>query len=520
MNKEEFVNIIKSKHRAPYLFLGSGFTKHYLPTPIWIELLSQFTTKHINELYTKFGYDLPSIASYIAEEANNAFWDRINHDSNCDEQKYVSKILDSSDYLKIKIAEKLKEIVMNFQMNDEIDFLSKLHIDGIITTNWDDFAEVIFPKFKKYVGQSELLFSSTTNIGEIFKIHGCVHQPNTMVLTKKDYENFTQRNAYLAAKLITIFMEHPIFFMGYSLEDPNIQEILESIVVCLKGKSHEESLISKLQNNLIFVEWIPENIPDIRIERLSKAMRNGVMLPCIKIVAHDFMPIYECMNYFERGIPTHLLRLYKEQFYAIIYDEQPEKQIYVLPESKVDANNNVDFVCGFGAITKYKQIGYSSIDRQMIYKDIIIEQNYDAESILKKSFPSLKNRGKNYLPYYKYLNRLGIKSFNECRLFDPQIANDLKEQVDFQSYNSFSEKDKNLSILEIIDKYKNDEVWKAFALLPYVNVHTDEYDILCEFIKSNFEKYISQNKYTTFFRKLICFYDWLKYGSWYKKTTI
>lgn len=148
MNKEEFIRIIKSKHRAPYLFLGSGFTKHYLPTPTWEELLSQFTSRHMNEIYTKMGRDLPKVASFIAEEVNNAFWKRINDDPQCVEKQYVDKISQSSDYLKIKIAERLKEIVISFSDNDEINYLSKLHIDGIITTNWDDFAEVVFPKFK------------------------------------------------------------------------------------------------------------------------------------------------------------------------------------------------------------------------------------------------------------------------------------------------------------------------------------------------------------------------------------
>ena len=511
MNKEEFIRIIKSKHRAPYLFLGSGFTKHYLPTPTWEELLSQFTSRHMNEIYTKMGRDLPKVASFIAEEVNNTFWKRINDDPQCVEKQYVDRISQSRDSLRIKISEKLKALGISYRTNDEINYLSKLHIDGIITTNWDDFAEVVFPKFKKYVGQSELLFSSTTNIGEIFKIHGCIHQPNTMVLTKEDYENFTQRNAYLAAKLITIFLEHPIFFIGYSLEDPNIQEILESIVDCFKGN---ESLSSKLQNNLIFVEWVPEHIADIRIERLSKMMRNGVMLPCIKIIAHDFMPIYECMSYFERGIPTHLLRVYKEQFYDIIYDEQPEKQIYVLPESKVDGNNSVDFVCGFGAISKYKEIGYSSIDRQMIFRDIIDEQNYDAYRILKKSFPSVRNGNVNYLPYYKYLNSLGINSVEQCRDFDEQIFRELKKQTNFQSYK-FANEEKQLSLHQVIERYKNDDVWKAFALIPYLHIEESDYGALREFIRGHFEKYISDKRSSTFFRKLICYFDWLLYGQWY-----
>lgn len=42
---------------------------------------------------------------------------------------------------------------------------------------------------------------------------------------------------------------------GSLLEDPNIQEILESIVDCFKGN---ESLSSKLQNNLIFVDLVDD----------------------------------------------------------------------------------------------------------------------------------------------------------------------------------------------------------------------------------------------------------------------
>lgn len=140
MDKEEFIRIIKSKHRAPYLFLGSGFTKHYLPTPTWEELLSQFTSRHMNEIYTKMGRDLPKVASFIAEEVNNDFWKRINDDPQCVEKQYVDRISQSSDYLKIKISEKLKEIVISYSNNEEINYLSNLHIDGIITTNWDDFA--------------------------------------------------------------------------------------------------------------------------------------------------------------------------------------------------------------------------------------------------------------------------------------------------------------------------------------------------------------------------------------------
>ncbi|WP_289241569.1 SIR2 family protein [Delftia sp.] len=54
---------------------------------------------------------------------------------------------------------------------------------------------------------------------------------------------------YLAAKLITIFVEHPVVFIGYSLADTNIQELLRGITRVL-GQDN----LPKLQNNLIFVQ--------------------------------------------------------------------------------------------------------------------------------------------------------------------------------------------------------------------------------------------------------------------------
>lgn len=51
MTKEELIEIIENKKSAPFLFLGSGFTKHYLNTSTWEELLSKFASKHINAYY-------------------------------------------------------------------------------------------------------------------------------------------------------------------------------------------------------------------------------------------------------------------------------------------------------------------------------------------------------------------------------------------------------------------------------------------------------------------------------------
>ena len=48
-------------------------------------------------------------------------------------------------------------------MLQEIEALSKLDVEGIITTNWDQFLEKLFPDYKVYVGQRELIFSVPIN---------------------------------------------------------------------------------------------------------------------------------------------------------------------------------------------------------------------------------------------------------------------------------------------------------------------------------------------------------------------
>lgn len=49
---------------------------------------------------------------------------------------------------------------------------------------------------------------------------------------------------------MTIFIEHPVIFMGYSIGDEDIRNILSAITDCL-----EEPQKLELQRRLIFIEW-------------------------------------------------------------------------------------------------------------------------------------------------------------------------------------------------------------------------------------------------------------------------
>ena len=75
MNKEELIQKLISKKHAPFLFLGSGFSRHYINTHDWRGILEMFAPKHINQYFSILNTDsLPIIATNIAKDLTADFW--------------------------------------------------------------------------------------------------------------------------------------------------------------------------------------------------------------------------------------------------------------------------------------------------------------------------------------------------------------------------------------------------------------------------------------------------------------
>lgn len=510
----ELTQILAANSGAPFLFIGSGFSRRYIGLEQWSELLELFCNdiKDFGFYYSDNNAHLPKTASAMSRDFNKIWWDSEQYSSSRNE--FSKQVNSSSSALKYEISKYLKN--KNFKnvedpvIIEELESLSSLNVDGIITTNWDLFLENLFPDYKVYVGQEELLFSNPQSIAEIYKIHGCSSQPSSLVLTDEDYQDFDSKNSYLAAKLITIFIEHPIIFIGYSISDENIQNIISSIVNCL-GKDK----LNTFSQNLIFID---RNIESNEASISDALITIGDIKLSIKYVkTNNFNDVYKAIESTKRKIPARILRYCKEQMYDLVKSNSPETRLAVLDIDEIENKEDIEFVVGIGVAQKnsLSEVGYNGIDIDRIFLDIITnDENFDSKSLLNSFYQNFKKLPNKYVPIFKYLREVGVNSIDELiesdfngiayiaefnRSFDPRVT---AHQKHFDLYW------KDHTMDEII---KNNLPEKASLLIPFCQ--SKDLEILKNFLEINKDKLKSSNsQYASYFRKLACLYDYLKYG--------
>ena len=511
--KETLVEQFKTTGAAPFLFVGSGFSRRYLGLEDWGSLLRKFTAglKDYEFYLSSANGELPAVASLIAEDFHDHWWKSEQYKASREKNK--AKIRDRTSALRFEICAHLNTIsVPSFSDSpyaEEIVILSKLNVDGIITTNWDPFLERLFPDYRVFVGQNELLFANPQSIAEIYKIHGSSTRPSSLVLTKEDYAEFERQNPYLAAKLITLFVEHPIVFIGYSLSDKNINSLLRSIVNCLGQEN-----LQKLRKNLIFVQRALDKNPSIADTFLTI---EGIQLPITLVTTDDFSSVYDAMDAIKRKVPARILRMCKEQLYELVKSSDPGEKLSVVDIDEIESKEDVEFVVGVGVTAALSsapsEVGYQGLAAVDLFKDLVEQdQGLDPERVLSATIPNLSKNCK-YLPIYKYIRQAGTP-VDEALVRYPDLKSFLnRKPIDFASTiysRQYVQSERDKSAAEVISSNPPE---KAALFLPFIP--PDRFDLAAvqQFLVDNIEKVEATNSsYSTYFRKLSALFDYYKYG--------
>lgn len=515
---EEIKKFIGEFNRAPFLFIGSGLSRRYLSLEDWEKLLVRFCKligREYQYYYSSAEGSLSKVASLLANDLHEVWWKDSSFERS--RKKYGEECCDRESALKIEIAHYIKgaitAVTTDPELLEEIRLLRKVVIDGIITTNWDNFLEQIFKDFKTYVGQNELIFSSPQGIGEIYKIHGCCSQPNSLVLTSRDYDNYEGRNPYLAAKLLTIFTEHPVIFLGYSLTDENILKILDSISSCLTSDN-----IKKLQDRLIFVQWDESAIqPLFRTHTISV---DSIRIPVKTITTSSFLALYKALGSIERRFPARLLRQLKEHVYDLVASNEKVSKIYVqnIEDSTQDIKE-LEVVFGVGAINKVAGAGYKRIGRIELIEDLIYDnRSLDNDKTVKDTLVEILKNTK-HTPFFKYIvNSNFYKDGVIEKIDDHRVLDHFGKAATIEFYAPTSPtytrrkteiNAMNLAPVQFIQKHSLNYFLKVFCYIKEDLLTSEE---LLEIIKENMDILNSSDASAkSYFYKLICFYDWIRY---------
>ncbi|NML14369.1 SIR2 family protein [Azohydromonas caseinilytica] len=331
----DVAKVLRDAECQPILFVGSGFSKRYGKGPNWEELLTALAKK-CPLIDKDFAYykqaqkgDLKKIGSVFTDLYREWAWGKGKSEFPAE---YFSATAPADIFIKHMIAELLKNLGPNAKgsygskdLDAEIEALKNISAHAIITTNYDQMLDPLFPEYEPIIGQ-QIMRKGYLAIGEIFKIHGCCTIPQSIVVNEADYQRFDEDHKYLSAKLLTYFIEHPLIFIGYRADDPNIKAILYDVYRMVRASTAD------IVPNIYILQWDPSITDDSNPAReyvISVAPDINIRIK--SITANSFEWVFKAFG--QAGnlekINTKLLRALMARSVELIRSDIPKKYVEI-----------------------------------------------------------------------------------------------------------------------------------------------------------------------------------------------
>jgi len=522
--------IVESK-RMPVLFIGSGISRRYLyKFPDWKTLLKNsfyqinndpyFYQQYVDMLMRKnlSTFEINKALGTIAEnEFNKAFYQRKLKLKKSNPNWASTAVSPYKMYLSYKF--KNMGLFERDWVKEEISIFQQLKnkISAVITTNYDTFLETYifnndYTVFKK---QHEMFSSDSYNIAEIYKIHGCVSDADTIVITEKDYSEFENSRKLFIAKMLTLFAESPIIFLGYSFTDENIQKIVQDFLSCLSKKD-----IDNIHEHLVFISWKKGEKSLVEI-RNNITTRDGVVIPITEIQTDNYLEVYRILSQITPGISANRIRETRRIVKKIVnksVEQGQETALMVNIEDIEKISNTKALAIAVGYKDDFvHDNGYKAFSESIIYEDILKDnQSLDPKKICFDRYASISTQ--RVLPIFKYACEITDKIEENSRLYKYINSKDSKDKIisktllknihSYPEYNSISEIHAHINDFDTVNK-------KCMFLLKNIDlVNADE---LRSFCLSLFDKFLENGMQDTHFKRCVLYLDFIENYSKYKK---
>ena len=494
MNIKDFVANFRNH---PVFFIGAGISLRYLSNSYtWDNLLRQISfemtgeNEHYLDLkanhYKNSSYAFDEIAADLEKEFNaflqspgqrNGKFKDINDCfySNMEKGINISRF-------KIYISRLFKDFSIKEEKQDELAALKKArkNIASIITTNYDEFIEAFFD-FKPLIGNDILL---SNPYGSVYKIHGCVTEPQKIIITSDDYEAFSNKYELIRAQLLSLFIHNPIIFLGYNIGDSNIKDLLKTIFTYVDPNTPEAD---KIRANFLLVEY-EEGSANAEVTEHDIVLEDIATIRINKLKTDDFTSVYEEIG--DLQLPVSAMDIRKVQNIV--------KEIYAGGDIKVSITEDLD-----------------KLDNKD--KVLVIGSN----NTVKYEYQTTREMMANYFSIIEEENSRLIELINKQRIQTSQ----------FFPIFAFSKITRNI---EKIDEIKKIQIEKLQGVTKVVTSHTTvagiveddsisktnkHYAIVTALLNNQLdlvevENYLKEfsDKFSTEYRRLLCAFDFMKYG--------
>jgi hypothetical protein len=197
-----------AKHDELFLFIGAGLSIG-AGLPGWVPM--------VEELTKDLDFNLPQIGSHIRAshllEGIEFYVDRFGFNTLI---RRMRQMLDTTAISPTKIH----------------TLITELPIKEIYTTNYDNLIEKAYAsqgmRFNKIVRDQEIPYWDHQAY-QIVKICGELEQPDSMIVTQTQFNSFSSRRPHLIMHLKTTMVSRTPLFLGYSLRDPFLNQIWDTI---------------------------------------------------------------------------------------------------------------------------------------------------------------------------------------------------------------------------------------------------------------------------------------------------
>lgn len=491
---------IKNFTNHPIFFIGTGLSLRYLKNSYTWDGLLRYISKRLKGT-EEFYYDLkskyeengefkyPKIAEELEREFNNALVSDRNGEFKSINDLFYSNMEKDINISRFKLY--VASLLENFEIRDEkVEEVNELkrvrkNIGSVITTNYDGFIEDIF-EFKPLIGNDILL---SNPYGSVYKIHGCVGDPGKIIITSSDYERFDEKYELIRAQLLSLFIHNPIIFLGYNIGDVNIKSILKTIFTYINPNTPEAE---KIRKNFLLVEY-EEGSQNVDVVDHDIDMSGFATIRINKIKTDNFLEIFKHLA--KLNLPVSAMDIRKVQ--SVVKEIYTGGNISVSITEDIESLKNGEKVLAIGSIRTIKYEYQTTSEIMENYFKIIDESNNQLLKLIDKQ----RIQPSQFFPIFGFgLIQPELSSFE--RLMGIQL-----EKIRKLNENSITYKNKHKTIQDIIEDEGIPQTLKNNNIISALFDGNLNLTVVEEFLRSY------PNKKSTDYRRLLCVYDYVKYGN-------